>query len=100
MQTYAALVRTYGVVELNAKAAVNVRHAFIVRPGNAKHYLAVGFYDALEYGVAAIFGVLVYNAFQTFEHFLCRLPEFGLPGIACVEFLHCFAYIRHIELSS
>ena len=50
MQSQAALVRTDGVVELDAVAGVHADLAAVVHPRNAEDDLTVGLGDALEDG--------------------------------------------------
>ena len=82
MQSQAALVRTDGVVELDAVAGVHADLAAVVHPRNAEDDLTVGLGDALEDRVLLVyFFIPGDDGLEGLEYLADSLQEFGLIGV-------------------
>src|SRR5574337_510710 len=77
-----ALVGPERAVELDAEAAVDLHLAAVVLPGHAKDDLTLGLADAFDDLLLGVFGMLAQHRAEGVDHFLDRLVELGLPGVA------------------
>src|SRR5690554_1173737 len=82
VETHAALVGPQGAVEFNTESTVDVDLAAVVLPGYTEDDLALWFADALDDLLVGELGVLHQHRPQSFQHFMNRLVELFLTGVA------------------
>ena len=82
MEAQSALVGADGGVVLYAVAAVDLHLSGVVHPCDAERDDPVGLDEALKNGVLLPLGVLIDNAFETFEKFTDALVELRSVGVA------------------
>ena len=85
MKPQAALVRADGVVVLHAVSAVDLDLALVVHPRHPEEDRPVGLHKALQQPLVLIFGMLVENGAQRFQHFPDRLQEFLLMTVSLFQ---------------
>ena len=97
VETQAAFVGSNGAVELNAIAAVYLRNAGVVNPGNAEDDNALGFNEALQDMILLVFGMCFHNGLKGFKNFGCSLDEQGLLGVFCLDHFKNVLYVTHFN---
>lgn len=82
MESQAALVRPYGVVELNSVAAIDMGHAFVVHPRHSEHNLTVRLDQSFQNSVLSVkLFICLDNGSERLENFSDSLHKFGLTRI-------------------
>ena len=96
LETQSALVWTYGVVELDAVAAIYMINAFVINPRNAEDDLSVRFHHALKNDIFSEFSfVLLDRRRKRSENFFHSLHKLWLPRIFEFGLLDDLLNIRH-----
>ncbi len=85
MESDAAFIRAYGVVELYAIADICLHFAFVVNPCDAECDNAVGFDHSFDYFCFLKLGVLVVYVGYAQKHFTHCLQILFLSGMLCLE---------------
>src|SRR5581483_1328287 len=88
MEAQPALVGTDPAVHLDAESAIDLDISLIVKPGNAEHNDALGFYNALKNLGGSIFGMLLQHQPKRFKYFLDGLVELGLGRVLGFNQIH------------
>lgn len=94
METDAAFVRTYRLVELYAVAEVGLHLAFVVDPCHAEGDDAVGLYHAFDDACFLKFGMLVVDILHAHQHFFDCLEIFFFARVFRLKGAHDIIYIH------
>ena len=91
VETQAALVRSYGAVELDAVAGVDLHLALVIDPRHPERKDAVRLDDALDDFGGFEFGMLVVDILNGLQYLLHGLKVLFLSRILCLEPCHYFS---------
>ncbi len=99
VETYATLVRTYGVIVLDAPSHVVAHLAFVVDPADTEREYPVGDAEAFNEIVALKLGILVVGILDGGDHLLHRLDILRLVGEATLEIGEYFCCFHSVRLN-